>query len=68
MENECLLIGKHKSIDFTKNIHFEICKRLLYLVEFLPLYGGGVCRTNNYSSVQQRRFCGVGLNQHFFPR
>ena len=41
MENDCLLSGKHKSIDFTKNIHFEICKRLLYLVEFLPLYWGG---------------------------
>ena len=67
MENDCLLSGKHKSIDFTKNIHFEICKRLLYLVEFLPLYWGGVWRTNNYSSVKERRFWGVGLKQHFFP-
>ena len=67
MENDCLLIGKHKSIDFTKYIHFEICIRLLYLVEFLPLYWGGVWRTNNYSSVKERRFWGVGLNQYFFP-
>ena len=41
MENDYVLSVKRKSIDFTKNIHLEICKRPLYLVEFLPLYGGG---------------------------
>ena len=28
---------------------------------------GGVWRSNNYSSVKERRFWGVGLKQHFFP-
>ena len=29
IEDDCVVVVKRKSIDFTKNIQFEICKRLL---------------------------------------